>query len=234
MTSSRLPGKVLLPVGGKPLLQILVERVKRARYVDEIVIATTLNSQDDALETLARELEIGFYRGSEEDVLARVLFAADKYDAETIVELTGDCPLVDPELIDQCILTYRNNTVDYLSNGHIPGYPIGLDVQVFSRSALYQSHKEGLTPEDREHVSWYMRRCPELFKQLHLAPPPTLYWPDLRLTLDEEADYLFLKAVLSHFRGREVDVDSYEILSFLREREDLLKINAMVKEKTID
>ena len=118
MTSNRLPGKVMLPVLNRPILHYLVERLKNVPSIDGIVLATTVNKTDDTLIDFAINEGISYFRGSEDDVLLRVVEAADSEDADIVVEITGDCPIIDPQLVEQAILMYKANNVDYVSNGH--------------------------------------------------------------------------------------------------------------------
>jgi spore coat polysaccharide biosynthesis protein SpsF len=153
MTSSRLPGKILKGFNRKTALGRLVERARKAKLVDEVVVATTTNPQDDAVESWARKVGISIYRGSEEDVLLRVLEAARFYKADIIVELTGDCPLLDPVLIDQVIDAYLEGDFDYVSNNKERSFARGFDVQVFSRDVLEEVNRLTDDPADHEHVS---------------------------------------------------------------------------------
>src|SRR3954447_26803692 len=153
MTSSRLPGKVLLPARGKPLLELMVERLQRSRHLDAIVIATTEDASSDPLQELAERLGIGCFRGSEDDVLARVLGAAQAYDADLIVELTGDCPLIDPALVDHAIEGHREGGADYTATVLEKTYPLGFAVQVFPTAVLAEVATATDDPADHEHVS---------------------------------------------------------------------------------
>lgn len=230
MTSSRLPGKVLLDaIDHKSMLEIMVERVKQVRQVDEIVIATTLNPQDDPIEALARKLTISCFRGSEEDVLSRVLNAARNAKADCIVELTGDCPLIDVEIVSQIIDLYLFNECDYASNCEPHTYPIGMDTQVFSYKALEEADKKGRTQEDREHVSWYIRQNPDRFRLLTLIAPPSLHYPDVQVTLDEADDYKLMKKILEKLYPMNKYFSCYDILKLLRENLELLEINKAVR-----
>ncbi|MCO6431385.1 MAG: glycosyltransferase family protein [Deltaproteobacteria bacterium] len=233
MASTRLPGKVLKEIGGKSVLEILVERVKRVSKIDQVVLATTVNPLDGEIEKLGHRLGIGVYRGSEEDVLKRVLEAAEHFDATHIAELTGDNPLVDPEIIAQAIDTFLCNKVEYLHSRHVPGYPIGMDVQVFRVPALRKADQEGTLPEDREHVSWYFRRNPELFPAIYLQPPPALKWEELRLTLDENADFEVISAVYSALYPKKPDFNCSDIISFCRAHPHIAELNRKVKQKAI-
>ena len=234
MTSSRLPGKVLMEAGGKPMLQILVERLKKVNQLNEIVLATTVNKTDDPIQKLAVELGIKFFRGSEEDVLSRVLGAARSVDSDIIVEITGDCPLVDPEITSQVIDMYLKNKCDYASNLDPECYPVGFDTQVFSTELLALADKEGQKPEDREHVSWFIRKQPERFNKLHLPAPPELYWPELGITLDEKDDYELIKNIYENLSPINPNFSCLDVVRYLRKNFELLSINDQVKRKQVE
>lgn len=233
MTSTRLPGKVLLPACGRPFLEILVERLSRAARLDGVVLATTTNAMDDPVAALGRRLGVGVFRGSEEDVLSRVLGAATEAGADLVVEITGDCPLIDPEIVSQVVDLYLLNDCDYASNVDPAAFPDGMDTQVFSRELLALADREGLTPEDREHVSWFIRRHPERFRKLHLPAPPSQHWPELGLTLDEVADYTLLKTVTETLYPEDPAFSLGDILRLLRSRPELLEINRSVRRKQV-
>ncbi|HUS96970.1 MAG TPA: glycosyltransferase family protein, partial [Hyphomicrobiaceae bacterium] len=153
MTSTRLPGKVLAEFAGQPMLSYMLDRVRRAQSLDGILIATTLNHTDDPVVDLCHEVGVAVFRGSEADVLGRYAAAAADAQADTIVRLTADCPLIDPHLIDQAVSTFREGGFDYLSNSIQLSYPDGLDVEVFTRSALARANAEANLPFHREHVT---------------------------------------------------------------------------------
>ena len=231
MTSSRLPGKVLMNVLDKPILHYLVSRIKRVQLLDEIVLATTTNSTDDSLAEFANNENIKCYRGSEVDVMDRVVGAAESANADLIVEITGDCPIIDPSIIEQAIQTYINNNVDYVSNAHVRSYPDGMDVQVFSLNILKKSLNMTDDVLDREHVTLHIRNHPELFSHLNLVAPTKLWWPELGLTLDERPDFELLKKIIEYFSDN-IFFDCYEVIKLLRERPDLVSINQKVIRKS--
>lgn len=232
MTSSRLPGKVLLPVLGKPILGYLIDRLKKVNSIDEIVIATTVNVADDPIVDFAKSVGVSVYRGSEEDVLLRVVGAAESVNADVIIEITGDCPIIDPEIVDQCIQVYKFNTASYVGNAHIRSYPDGMDVQVFSLSDLKKSGEMTDDKLDREHVSLYMRNHPEIFPHLHIVAPNSIFWPELGLTLDEQQDFELLKTIIEHFHSLENPFFScLDCVTYLRNHTDLLELNSEVKRK---
>lgn len=231
MGSSRLPGKVLMPACGKPVLELLVERISRVQRLDDIVIATTTKENDMPVVELAKKLEVRCFSGSEDDVLSRVLGAARSIRADYIVEITGDCPLLDPEITSQVLDLFLFNECDSASNSDPPSFPIGMDTAVFSTELLALADKEGKTSEDREHVSWFFRTRPERFHKLHLPAPPSLHWPDLALTLDEEKDYELIRTIFEHFYPENPLFSCHDIISFLRENPKLLEINIDVERK---
>ena len=139
MNSSRLPGKVLLKAGGIPLLLHLTNRLKKVKIIDDLIIATTKKIEDDVIVDFARSNNIKFFRGSENDVMSRVIGAAESLNADVVVEVTGDCPIIDTSIVEQIIKTYLNNNVDYVSNVHKRSYPDGMDVQVYSLKTLKKS-----------------------------------------------------------------------------------------------
>ena len=154
MTSSILPGKKMMPIGGKPSLQILVERLIRTRGLSEVVVATTVNPSDDCLQELCDSMGIGCFRGSEEDVWGQVLEAATFFRTDVIVEITGDCTFIDPELVQECIDAYANSQADFVSNCvEKPFYPPGMDARLFSTQLLSYVDTLADDSDDRDYVS---------------------------------------------------------------------------------
>ncbi len=202
MSSSRLPGKVLMPICGKPVLELMIERVRRIEQVDGIVVATTENPADEPVAELATRLGVGFFRGSEDDVLKRVTLAAESADADVVVELTGDCPLIDPTVSTQVIETYLANEIDYVSTGHHPRsgdfyyqtYPAGMDTQVFSLDLLARADREATVPDHREHIPQYMLVSEDISCAV-LPAPRNLRRPNLNLSLDTQEDFNRIRGV---------------------------------------
>jgi len=157
MTSTRLPGKVLADIDGRPALAGMLVRVRRAVHAGHVVVATTVNATDDPVAKLCEELGVAVHRGDEMDVLGRYIEAAKAVDADPIVRLTADCPMIDPGVVDQAIQIYLESGVDYVSNGIQRTYPDGLDVEVFSRHSLEVAGREATHPFLREHVTPYIR-----------------------------------------------------------------------------
>ena len=231
MTSKRLPGKVLLPVLGKPILYYLVERLKAVDLIHNIVLATTHNPQDDILEKFALDNDIDCFRGSEDDVMARVLSAGEKAEADILVEITGDCPLIDIQITDQVIETYLNHEVDYVSNCHIRSYPDGMDVQVFSLKNLKISASMTQCPLDREHVTLHMRNNPHIFSRISLIAPKRIRKPKLGLTLDEIEDYRVINNIFEALYPNNKYFSCEDIMDFLDLHPQIPLINKDVQRK---
>ena len=153
MDSTRLPGKVLKEVNGKPLIEILFQRLSRSKEIDEIILATSKNLENDRLAETVEKLGFDVFRGSENDVLDRYYQAAKPYSPKAVVRITGDCPIIDPQLVDKVISLYKESNVDYASNTDPPTYPDGLDTEVFSFAVLEAAHRQAEEPFEREHVT---------------------------------------------------------------------------------
>lgn len=194
MSSTRLPGKVLMPLAGAPMLARQIERVRRAKSIGALVVATSDNPSDDPLVLLCRSLKVACFRGSLHDVLARYRGAARRFGpSEHVVRLTGDCPLADPDVIDAVIAHHMAEDADYTSNTQVQSFPKGLDVEVFRGALLERAFKETRDPYDREHVTPFFYRHPQWFKLANLECDPPL--GDLRWTVDTPEDYAFAARV---------------------------------------
>ena len=231
MTSSRLPGKVLMEAAGKPMLAHMVERLSRVPSLDGIVVATTRNATDDPIVELAARLGISCFRGSEDDVLLRVLDAARAYDVGVIVETTGDCPLIDPALVEACIQGYLSAGVDY--NILERTYPIGMDTQVFATDVLADVATRTFDPDDHEHVSLYIYRHPEIYSLKNMPGPAELTRPELGLTLDTPEDFELLRAVFEALYPENPAFSLADILTFLDTDPSLAATNAHVRRKHV-
>lgn len=235
MASSRLPGKILLPLAGEPALFRMVERARRSSRLDAVVVATTVEASDDPVADLCSKKGIDCFRGSQEDVLSRVLKAAESAQADLIVELTGDCPLIDAAHIDAMIGFYLAGGYAYVYNRLHPGYADGLDVQVFSREALARVDSLAKDPIDRTHVSSYFYREPGRYRVggPRLAESDEEYWPDLAITLDEEGDYRLLARIFDELHPVRPDFATRDVLRLLRAKPDWLALNRNVRRKEL-
>ncbi len=233
MTSSRLPGKVLMKAVGKPMLELMVERLRRVPSLDGIVIATTVNTTDDPIVELAERLGVGCFRGSEDDVLVRVLDAARANNIDIIVETTGDCPLIEPELIEICIREYLQGGADYVSNVIERTYPIGMDAQVFATDILADVAARTDDINDHEHVSLYIYRHPEIYRLKNVPAPPELSRPKLALTLDTAEDFGLIQRIFEGLYHKNPAFGLGDILEFLDQNPKLLKINQHIRRKHV-
>lgn len=232
MGSSRLPGKVLADVGGVPALTRLVRRLRRAKKLDDIVVATSTAPADDALEAWAGREGVAVFRGSEDDVLRRVVDAQRSRKADVVVEVTGDCTLLDPELVDMGVETFFENDCDVVCNVRKPSYPLGADVQVFRLAALEEVERTVDDPAVREHVSLHFYEHPERYRVIHLFAPPRWRDPTMRLQLDYEHDLRFIREVYRHLEPAHGDAFGLEeIMALCRAVPELAEINRHCEEK---
>lgn len=234
MGSSRLPGKVLADIAGKPALTRLLERLRHCRTIDDIVLATTKSEGDDVLENWARENRVLCYRGSDEDVLNRVVNAHRLTGSDIVVEVTGDCPLLDPEIIDMGVATYLANRCDVVDNVSTITYPQGIDVQVYALSLLEDVERRIDDPAVREHVSLYFYENPDQYRLLTLVAPARWRAPDLRFQLDYPEDLTFIRTVYERLEPRfgGVGFGVGEIIDLLDREPPLRDINAHCVEKS--
>ena len=231
MTSSRLPGKPLFKANNITMLEHLVNRLRSVHLIDEIVLATTTNKEDDVLVKEAEILNISVFRGDEDNVMKRVIDAASSINGDLIVEITGDCPIIDPNIINESINIFLSNDYDYVGNALVRSYPDGMDTQVFKLDVLKKSYSMTNSKLDHEHVTLHIRNNPGLFNHFDLIAPDDLFWPDLGLTLDEEKDYTLIKKIIEHFGDKNNLFTCKEIIDYLKNNPALLEINKSVKRK---
>ena len=211
-SSSRLPGKVLEPLNGVPMIVFMLRRVARARKLNHFLVATSVDKSDDVLAKVVADHGFDCYRGDLTDVLARYDAAAKLNAADIVVRLTGDCPLTDADLIDRAVSTLLDGSFDYVSNGDPPTFPDGLDVEAFTSDALSKAHERTQLPSDREHVTPYIRRTKELFRQANLRSSIDL--SALRWTVDHADDLEFVRALIQTVDRH--DITHADRFSFLR------------------
>lgn len=234
MQSSRLPEKVLLDVCGQPSLTRLLRRLRQSKLIDDIVLATSTEPQDHVLADWAASEQVACFRGSEDDVLSRVVDAQLSMDADIIVEVCGDTPLIDAEVVDHAIETFLANECDVVSNTYKPSYPQGIDAQVFYFKDLAFVAETVWDAAVREHVSLYFYEHPEQYRIIHLIAPPTLKRPNLRLQMDYEEDYRLINEIYRRLEPEHGDgfrTDS--ILTLLDANPDLRNINRHRAEKPV-
>lgn len=223
-SSSRLPGKVLLPVQSKPMLLRQADRVRRSKRIDHLVIATSMCADDDAIANLADANDIACFRGSLDDVLDRVVNAARPYNPEWVVRLTGDCPLIDPEIIDQVIDAALQADCDYCSNAIEPTFPDGLDVEVIKMAALDVASNEAQLVSEREHVTPFIHKHPERFDIVHYKQDCDL--SSMRWTVDEPSDLEFVRKIYAALYPRNPGFGMSDILEAIAQQPELAETNA--------
>jgi spore coat polysaccharide biosynthesis protein SpsF len=234
MTSIRLPGKVLRLVLGKPLLQYQVERLQRVLEGDELVIATTTNFSDLPIVDLCTTLKIPFFRGSEEDVLSRYFEAAVHCEADIVVRITADCPIIDPKVIDKVIRFFLDHekNYDYVSNDLQPSYPRGMDVEVFPMRVLREAFKEANQRSEREHVTPFIYTRPERYRLGNVS-----YRKDCsnyRWTVDTIEDFELIEKMIQALYPKDEKFGLEDCLLLLSQHPDWMKINACVEQKRFD
>lgn len=231
MTSSRLPGKVLMEYCGKANLQHIIERLKRSKYLDEVVVATTTNHQDNSIIELCEKINCKYYRGSEEDVLLRVLDSAKSVNADIIVEITGDCPVIDWRHVDKLIEMYFSGQYDYVSNIIERTFPRGFDTQVFSTDVLEEVNRLTKDPIDHEHVSIYIYTHTERFKLLNWSADEKMNHPELEITLDTKEDYEMIKIIYEKLYSINEDFSAYDVVDTLLSNPEISEIVKEIKRK---
>nr|WP_090891254.1 glycosyltransferase family protein [Evansella caseinilytica] len=231
MGSSRLPGKILKQVDGKPLLAYQVERVRQAAAIDDIVIATTTHFADDEVVDFCKKHDLSYYRGDEDDVLSRYYEAASEYKADVVIRLTSDCPVIDPKVIDRTVGVFIHHDYDYVSNTLQRTYPRGMDTEVVSFSTLQKAYNAAVKPFEREHVTPYIYRNPLQFHLKNVA-----YSKDVgfhRWTVDTIEDFLLIKNIIQSLYPDNPDFTLEDILALLEKHRDWVEINAHIEQKKL-
>lgn len=224
MGSSRLPGKVLKPILGESMLARQIERVRRAATIDRLVVATSTDRSDDPIAALCARLGIDCFRGSLDDVLDRFCRAAERYSPEQVVRLTGDCPLIDPNVIDAVARFHLAGGYDYSSNTLHPTFPDGLDVEIFRYACLAEAGREATSPFEREHVTPFLHQQPARYRLGDFRRSPDL--SALRWTVDNPEDYELVCRVYAALYPSNPNFALDDIVALFENSPDLAKINA--------
>jgi len=225
MTSTRLPGKVLMQVMGRPLLSYQIERLRFSKMIDKIIIATTVNQEDDLIVKLCKKEGLYFFRGSEDDVLDRYYQTAKRYNTEHIMRLTADCPLIYSDICDSISDAYFESNVDYIRTGET--FAEGLDCEIISFEALTKAWLEAESKAEREHVTLYTRNHPEWFETMvkENETDDSRY----RITVDEENDFLVVKAIMENlYTGSDDYFTIREIKSYMDAHPEIYKLNSTI------
>jgi spore coat polysaccharide biosynthesis protein SpsF len=225
MSSTRLPGKVLRPILGRPMLSWQIDRIRRSKTIGRLVVATSREASDDQIQAFCESNEVLCYRGELHDVLSRFRGAAEAFGpAKHVVRLTGDCPLIDWTIIDAAVDLQRRSGSDIAGNAIVRTYPDGLDAEVVLRDALDRAHHEATEPGHREHVTQYIYQHPERFRLAHLTQVPDLGL--LRWTVDTPADFEMVEQVFAGLAHRHNGFLQQDVLEFLEQHPEIVAINA--------
>lgn len=225
MGSTRLPGKVMAEIMGKPLLWHLISRLKRSKLIDKIVVATTKNEKDKPILELAEKVEVNSFAGNEEDVLDRYYMAATRFEAKSVVRITSDCPILDPSIVDTVVELFLQGKYNLVSNVNPPTFPDGLDVEVLSFATLERTWHEAHLTSEREHVTPYIYKHPEIFRIGNVSYKEDL--SGLRWTVDEARDLEFVRAIFKYLNGTPFNMG--DVLKILEIHPEVLTINAGVR-----
>lgn len=229
--STRLPGKVLADIGGKPMLSRVLRRTSRATAISEVIVATTDDGTETNIIDLCEREGFSFVRGHATDVLARYLVAARACGAETVVRITADCPFMDMDVIDHTVNEFHNADppVDYASNRLVKTFPVGMDVEVIALEALERAGRDADQPYQREHVTPFFYEEPERFRILSVVSGGD--FGAMRWTVDTEEDLVFIREIYQRFDNRD-DFGWKDVLAVLNEEPELAAINAHIKQRT--
>ncbi|AVQ29838.1 cytidylyltransferase domain-containing protein [Fusobacterium varium] len=234
-TSSRLPNKVLLNLpynGDKTVLEQVINRVKESKYINKIVVATTINETDNKIEKLCESLQISCFRGSEDNVLSRYYEAATKYKADLIIRITSDCPCIDYEIMDKLIEFHLNNNNDFSSNNQIHSFPHGLDCEIVNYNVLVEAFKNATEKYEKEHVMPYIYISnPNKYKLGILKDKNNNH--DIRITLDTKEDYILLCLVYDFLYENDNFFNKDKIIKLFQEKSYLYEINKNIEQKKV-
>lgn len=231
MGSSRLPGKVMLPLAGKPMIIRLVERVARSQMVNEVVVATTDQPSDQIIIDTCNRYGVKVVAGSELDITQRLLDAAGSQEADIVVQLTGDNPLVDPELIDNTVRELLDSQSDYVTNYKDNNLTIGFNVRCFTYEALEKAAELCDDLDDRMHGSYYIHRSPELFSISGVSVDIDLQRNDIRLTVDETSDFEIIRRIFETLYPLKQDFTARDVIEVIDRFPEWKKINEKVEQK---
>ncbi len=233
MRSSRLPGKVLKTILGKPMLERMIERLKRCRTLDGIVVATSDNPEDLGIMELAERLGVGCFRGSESDVLSRVVGAAKAYDADIIVETCGDSPLIDPAVVDKVTSDFFIGGTDYTWNAMTYNVPPGSDIRVFTTAALDHIHRTSDDPADREHVSIHFYEHRDKYRVRDVKTELPLGTRKLRLSVDTPEDFQFATKIFEELYPLNPCFSTGDIIALLERKPEIRLLNKSIEQKDV-
>ena len=225
MSSSRLPGKIMKDLCGKPLLYRMIERLKLIKDIDKIIIATSNNPENKILEKIATELNVSIFFGDETDVLKRVLDAARSNQIDTIVQTCGDCPLIEPSIVQNQLNIFLNNNYDYVGSNIKRSFPLGVEARIFSTKNLEKIEKVALRPEDRTNVSYYFYTNPKKFSLYNLYATDIYNKPHYRFVVDYEEDLKLIREIFNNLYEANNKFTLKDVINLVERNPNLLKIN---------
>jgi spore coat polysaccharide biosynthesis protein SpsF len=242
MGSTRLPGKVMLPLAGKPVLWHDVERCKQTKLADAVIVATSVEPADDVIVTFCKENNIACFRGSDADVLSRFVGAADAFGLDAVMRVTSDCPLIEPEVIDQVIARFLEGGYDYAANyinyenlsprpARVPAFPHGFEIEMFSTASLKRAVSESSDPWQHEHLTYVWQNADGSFKLAPTVVASPEYQKDFRLTLDYPEDYALFEKMYAMFYREGSIVNVHEVFSYLEAHPEVAALNESRKQK---
>ncbi|HAU35906.1 MAG TPA: acylneuraminate cytidylyltransferase, partial [Lysinibacillus sp.] len=227
MGSTRLPGKILKKVNGRSLLSYQLERLQQSNYINDLVIATTIDEKDDLIVEFCKKNNILWFRGSEEDVLARYYETAKTFKADVIVRITSDCPIIDVQVVDKTIWNFMDNNFEYVSNTVERTYPRGLDTEVFTFAALEKAYNEATLARDREHVTAYFYTNPDVFKVGSVQNE--VDYSKYRWTVDTEEDFQLIKNIIEKLFFKNPQFTLHDTVNLMEANPDWFYINAHIE-----
>ena len=224
MGSTRLHGKVMMPINGRPLIDYMIERLKHSEFLEQIVFATTDAQMDKPIVDWCKQSTVACFQGDEDDVLSRYYHCAKQFDASIVIRMTSDCPLIDPKIIDEVVKSYLEQDDVEFSSNTVPLpclYPDGMDVEVFSADLLERAHNEAQLPSEREHVTFFMWRTGK-FKTFRLDPLEDI--SQYRFTVDYPQDFEVIKAVLEQLYVKNQTFSMNDLINFMNENPHLMEL----------
>ncbi|MCY6959583.1 glycosyltransferase family protein [Clostridium brassicae] len=230
MGSERLPGKVVKPILNKPMIMHTLDRLKKSKYIDKVVLATSDLEKDDILNKTVKEGCYDVFRGSEDNVLERYKITSDKYCGDIIIRVTGDCPLIDPVIVDNVVSYFLMNNFDYVRLDVPESFIRGFDVEVFSKEALDKTFKLAKEEKYKEHVTLYMYNHPEIFK-IGYVKGNSFYKKDYRLCVDTEEDFKLVSLIYENFNDE--NVSAKDVVEFLDKNREIANVNKQVVQKNV-
>jgi spore coat polysaccharide biosynthesis protein SpsF len=220
MSSSRLPGKVMMEINNKPMVYWQIQRILQSKSVNSLVVATSIDPSDDPLVSFLEENSISVYRGALDNVLSRFIEVSERYTHDALIRLTGDCPLVMPELIDRMVGAFYEQDVDYLSNTLEPTFPDGLDIEIIRHGVLQNLNALNLEPKELEHVTYGIYTRPETFKLSNFLNESNRSHE--RWTVDYQEDLNFVREIYANFAGHEPTFSYLDLVDFLRQKPEVI------------